>query len=68
MQIIFESTLTLSLRTDENIKMPTGNCQFFHECSGCYEVLKVKEGHCCMFCSYGDVPWPSVQERNGLAV
>jgi hypothetical protein len=29
--------------------------------------IKAKEGHCCVFCSYGDVPCPSVQERNGLS-
>ncbi len=42
--------------------MPEASCQFFYECQGCGEVLKPKEGDCCVFCSYGSVPCPPVQE------
>lgn len=36
-------------------------CQYFYDCEGCHAVLKPKPGHCCVFCSYGDVPCPPVQ-------
>lgn len=42
--------------------MPTNACQFFYECKGCGALLKPTEGHCCVFCSYGDVPCPPTQE------
>ncbi len=42
-------------------KMPTDACQWFYECSGCYLVLKPKQGDCCVYCSYGTVPCPPIQ-------
>ncbi|MGO4405166.1 GDCCVxC domain-containing (seleno)protein [Bosea sp. RAF48] len=42
--------------------MPTDACQFFYECKGCGILLRPKEGDCCVFCSYGDVPCPPIQE------
>jgi hypothetical protein len=42
--------------------MPTNACQFFYNCSDCGVRLKPKAGDCCVFCSYGDVPCPPVQE------
>jgi hypothetical protein len=42
--------------------MPTDSCQFFYDCKGCAEVLRPKQGDCCVFCSYGTVPCPPVQE------
>lgn len=42
--------------------MPTDACVFFHMCKGCGARLKPKEGDCCVFCSYGDVPCPPIQE------
>lgn len=49
--------------------MPTDACQFFYECKSCGSMLKPKAGACCVFCSYGDVPCPPVQElgQNGCA-
>jgi hypothetical protein len=41
--------------------MPTNACLFFYECSRCGVMLKPKPGDCCVFCSYGSVPCPSVQ-------
>ena len=43
--------------------MPTDACQFFYECSKCGKRLKPKGGDCCVFCSYGTVPCPSIQEN-----
>ncbi len=42
--------------------MPTDFCQFFYDCKGCGEVLRPEAGDCCVFCSYGTVPCPPVQE------
>ena len=42
--------------------MPTNACQFFYDCKGCGELLRPKPGHCCVFCSYGSVVCPPMQE------
>ncbi|HMP11617.1 GDCCVxC domain-containing (seleno)protein [Hydrogenophaga sp.] len=42
--------------------MPTNACQWFYECEACHSVLWPKTGDCCVFCSYGTVPCPPVQE------
>lgn len=42
--------------------MPTDACEFFYECTGCGTLLRPKEGDCCVYCSYGDVPCPPIQE------
>jgi len=44
--------------------MPTDACQFFYTCPNCKELLKAKPGDCCVFCSYGTIPCPPVQEGN----
>lgn len=46
-------------------QMPLDACQFFYECKGCGEKLKPKAGDCCVFCSYGSVPCPPVQQDGG---
>ena len=42
--------------------MPTDACQFFYKCSNCNIILKPEEGDCCVFCSYGTIPCPPVQQ------
>ncbi|MCZ6721002.1 MAG: GDCCVxC domain-containing (seleno)protein [Proteobacteria bacterium] len=42
--------------------MPTDACQYFYDCKACGELLKSKPGDCCVYCSYGTVPCPLVQE------
>lgn len=42
--------------------MPADACQFFYECTGCGTLLRPKAGDCSVFCSYGDIPCPPVQE------
>ena len=42
--------------------MPTDFCQFFYDCIGCGALLRPLAGDCCVFCSYGTVPCPPVQE------
>jgi len=43
--------------------MPTHACQFFYECDNCKAVLKPKEGDCCIYCSFGTIPCPPIQEN-----
>ena len=42
--------------------MPTNACVAFYDCKGCGETLKPLPGSCCVFCSYGSVPCPPIQE------
>lgn len=61
-EVISDSELTCpECDHQEVFKMPTDNCQWFHECSGCHVLLKPKQGDCCVFCSYGSVPCPPIQ-------
>lgn len=41
--------------------MPTDSCEWLYECEGCLTTLRPKPGDCCVFCSYGTVPCPSIQ-------
>ena len=45
--------------------MPTDACQYFYECTACRQLLKPLVGDCCVFCSYGDVPCPPIQQQSG---
>jgi hypothetical protein len=45
-------------------KMPTDACQFFYECHNCNSILKPNKGDCCVYCSFGTVPCPPIQEKN----
>jgi hypothetical protein len=49
----------------ETETMPADACQFFYDCKGCGAVLRPKQGDCCVFCSYGDIPCPTVQQNRG---
>jgi hypothetical protein len=42
--------------------MPTDACQFFYDCTGCGALLRPNKGDCCVFCSFGSVPCPPIQE------
>jgi hypothetical protein len=44
-------------------RMPTDACQFFYDCRACGTRLKPKPGDCCVYCSYGSVPCPMMQEH-----
>jgi hypothetical protein len=44
-------------------QMPQDACVFFHSCPGCGVILRPRPGDCCVFCSYGSVPCPPVQQQ-----
>ncbi|MDG2268847.1 MAG: GDCCVxC domain-containing (seleno)protein [Alphaproteobacteria bacterium] len=46
----------------ESETMPTNACQWFYDCKGCGVLLKPKTGDCCVYCSYGTVACPPIQE------
>ena len=45
-------------------QMPTNACIWFYECEACRELLKPLPGDCCVFCSYGSVACPPIQQGN----
>jgi transcription elongation factor Elf1 len=60
---VLESTLTCPHCGRASIEtMPADACLFFWDCPGCGARLKPTSGDCCVFCSYGSVPCPPVQE------
>jgi len=61
--MIAESTITCpECGHQKKEVMPTDACQWFYACEECQRVLKPKQGDCCVFCSYGDVPCPPIQK------
>ena len=63
-EMIRESTLTCpACGHAKGETMPTDACQWFYECEQCHAVLKPRPGDCCVYCSYGTVPCPPIQER-----
>jgi len=62
--IVLQSTITCPKCGHRSIHtMPTDACQYIHECAVCGVTLKPKFGDCCVYCSYGDVPCPPIQEE-----
>jgi len=62
--IELESTITCpECGFSKKETMPTDACQFFYECTNCGVVIKPKQGDCCVFCSYGSVKCPPIQEN-----
>ena len=41
--------------------MHKDTCQFFWKCPVCGDVIRLKEGDCCVYCSCGTVPCPPIQ-------
>jgi DNA-directed RNA polymerase subunit RPC12/RpoP len=46
-------------------RMPLDACQILYICKGCGAALRPRAGDCCVFCSYGSVPCPPVQQTPG---
>ncbi|WP_334485570.1 MULTISPECIES: GDCCVxC domain-containing (seleno)protein [Bradyrhizobium] len=62
-----ESTLTCpSCGNEATETMPTNACQFFYDCRRCGTRLKPKPGDCCVYCSYGTMRCPPVQDGKGM--
>lgn len=64
-EVVTQSRLTCpECDHSEILVMPTDACQWFYECLSCHTLLKPKMGDCCVFCSYGSIPCPPIQQQN----
>jgi DNA-directed RNA polymerase subunit RPC12/RpoP len=62
-ELILESTITCpECGHKETETMPTDACQWFYKCKACGAILKPKKGDCCVFCSYGTIACPPMQQ------
>jgi hypothetical protein len=60
---VLQSTVTCPSCGHEQVEvMPTNACQYFYDCKGCGAPLRPTDGDCCVFCSYGSVPCPPIQQ------
>lgn len=65
---ILQSTLTCPQCGHSELEtMPTNACRFFYACKECGLKMHPLPGDCCVFCSYGDVACPPVQEGQSCA-
>ncbi len=65
MEIILDSKITCPACSHAKEEtMPTNACAYFYECENCNVVLKPLKGDCCVYCSYGTVKCPPIQEGN----
>jgi hypothetical protein len=64
-----QSTITCPQCGHQQVEtMPTDACQFFYDCKHCAAMLRPHPGDCCVFCSFGSVPCPPIQQaREGDA-
>ncbi len=63
MDIIIKSIITCPQCGHQKEElMPVDACQYFYKCEQCKTILKPKTGDCCVFCSYGNVYCPPVQQ------
>jgi hypothetical protein len=46
--------------------MPIDACLIRYDCEDCGTMLRAKLGDCCVFCSYGSVPCPSIQKAKAM--
>lgn len=64
--IVLQSMLTWPECGTQKVEtMPTDACWFFYDCTGCQKLLRPLAGDCCVFCSYGTVKCPPIQEGSG---
>lgn len=67
--IIFESVITCpQCGASKAETMPADACQFFYECSHCKALLRPNAGDCCVFCSFGSVKCPPIQQQSRCCV
>lgn len=58
-----ESVLTCPSCAHTHVEiMPVDACQYFYDCTVWGLLLKPKASDCCVFCSYGSVKGPPMQQ------
>lgn len=64
--IIIESTITCPICSHKKMEvMPIDSCVYYYECENCETLLKPQNGDCCVFCSYGTIKCPPMQNGDG---
>lgn len=67
MEIVLQSQVICPNCGYTEIKtMPTDACEYFYECENCKTILKPKQGDCCVYCSYGSVKCPPMQQKTAI--
>lgn len=62
-KVILDSELTCPHCGHKSTEiMPTDSCVYFYECKACRTLLKPIKGECCVFCSFGSVKCPPIQQ------
>ena len=65
MKVQLQSSITCPhCKHKQEETMPTDACQYFYVCKNCNNRLKPNEGDCCVFCSFGSVKCPPIQQKN----
>lgn len=65
-EIILQSVLTCpNCGFQKEETMLINACQYFYKCSNCGKILKPVNGDCCVFCSYGNMKCPPIQQGSG---
>ncbi len=63
MVITLQSVITCPhCQNQKEETMPTDACQFFYTCENCEKVLSPNTGDCCVYCSFGTVACPPIQQ------
>ena len=61
-QIHYQSLLVCPhCHHQRQVEMPQDSCLISFDCERCDNILQPNSGDCCVFCSHGSVPCPSVQ-------
>lgn len=64
-KIIHQSVITCpACGHKQEETMPTDACQYFYICKNCNHRLSPIAGDCCVFCSFGTVKCPPIQQKN----
>ena len=64
--VLLESVLTCPYcGFAKEAAMPTDACQYFYVCIRCNAMLRPNPGDCCVFCSFGSVKCPPIQQQYG---
>jgi len=64
MHVILESIITCPYcKYEKKEIMREDSCAYFYLCTKCHKLLKAKGQDCCVFCSYGNIPCPSKQQK-----
>jgi hypothetical protein len=67
MEIVLQSQIICpNCRYAEIKTMPTDACEYFYECENCKTILKPMQGDCCVYCSYGSVKCPPMQQKTAI--